>query len=71
MGASGSRAAWTGVLAFGAFNALVHAIVGQGLGSVASSFLSGVLIPLEPAVTGNSWGSVLIQVLTNAVGPGQ
>jgi hypothetical protein len=59
---------WAGALAFGTFNALTHLIVGQRGGAIASSFLSGVLIPAVPALTGNAWGGVLVQVLTNAVG---
>jgi hypothetical protein len=62
------RAPWAGALAFGAFNALVHAALGQGAGSVASSFASGVLIPAILASTGNAWGGTLVQVLTNAIG---
>jgi hypothetical protein len=62
------RAPWAGALAFGVFNALVHAVLGQGAGSVASSFASGVLIPAILALTGNAWGGALVQVLTNAVG---
>jgi hypothetical protein len=66
IGAPG-RAPWAGALAFGVFNAIVHAVLGQGVGSVASSFASGVLIPGVLVLTGNAWGGTLVQVLTNAV----
>jgi hypothetical protein len=67
IGASG-RAPWAGALVFGVFHAIVHAVLGQGVGSVASSFASGVLIPGVLVLTGNAWGGTLVQVLTNAVG---
>lgn len=57
-----------GVLAFALFNGLVHLIVGQGLTGFIESFASGYAIAVIPAVTNNSWGGLLVQTLTNAVG---
>jgi hypothetical protein len=57
-----------GALAFAAFNGAVHLIVGQGLEGFVESFASGYAIAIIPAVTGNAWGGLLVQTLTNAVG---
>jgi len=57
-----------GALGFGLFNGLIHAALGQGLSGFLVSFASGYVIAVIPAVAGNSWGSVLFQSLTNAVG---
>lgn len=57
-----------GVLAFALFNGGVHLIVGQGLQGFVTSFVSGYAIAVVPAITGNAWGSTLVQTLTNAVG---
>lgn len=57
-----------GVLAFALFNGGVHLIVGQGLEGFLTSFASGYAIAVVPAITGNAWGSALVQTLTNAVG---
>jgi hypothetical protein len=57
-----------GGLAFALFNGSVHLIVGQGLQGFLTSFASGYAIAVVPAITGNSWGSNLVQTLTNAVG---
>ena len=57
-----------GALGFGLFNGLIHAALGQGLSGFLGSFGSGYVIAVIPAVAGNSWGSVLFQSLTNAVG---
>jgi hypothetical protein len=46
----------------------VHLIVGQGLEGFVESFASGYAIAIIPAVTGNAWGGLLVQTLTNAVG---
>ena len=57
-----------GALAFALFNGGIHLIVGQGLHGFLSSFASGYAIAVVPAITGNAWGSALVQTLTNAVG---
>jgi len=57
-----------GAIAFALFNGGAHLIVGQGLQGFVTSFASGYAIAVVPAVTGNAWGGVLVQVLTNAVG---
>lgn len=57
-----------GVLAFALFNGSIHLIVGQGFGGFITSFASGYAIAAVPAITGNAWGSTLVQTLTNAVG---
>jgi hypothetical protein len=57
-----------GVIAFAFFNGAVHLIVGQGLEGFLGSFASGYAIAVIPAVTGNAWGSLLVQTLTNAAG---
>jgi len=58
-----------GALAFGTFNGLLHVAVGQGPHGFWTSGLSGTFVGLIPALTGNAWGGVLVQVLTNAAGP--
>jgi hypothetical protein len=57
-----------GALAFASFNGLIHFAAGQGMPGFMTSFASGYLIGTIPAVTGNAWGSTLVQSLTNAVG---
>lgn len=57
-----------GALGFGFFNGLIHAALGQGVSGFLGSFASGYAIAVIPAVAGNSWGSVVFQTLTNAVG---
>jgi hypothetical protein len=57
-----------GAWGFGLFNGLIHAALGQGVSGFLGSFASGYAIAVIPAVAGNSWGSVLFQTLTNAVG---
>jgi len=57
-----------GALAFASFNGLIHFAVGQGIRGFTASFASGYFIGIIPAVTGNAWGSALVQTLTNAVG---
>jgi hypothetical protein len=57
-----------GALAFALFNGSVHLIVGQGFQGFVTSFASGYAIAVVPAITGNAWGSTLVQTLTNAVG---
>lgn len=43
--------------------------MGQGWPGFWTSALSGIFVGLAPALTGNAWGGVLVQVLTNACGP--
>lgn len=57
-----------GALAFALFNGSVHLIVGQGFQGFVTSFASGYAIAVVPAITGNAWGSTLVQTLTDAVG---
>jgi hypothetical protein len=58
-----------GALGFALFNGLIHLTVGQGLvEGFLFSFASGYAIGVIPAVTGNAWGSALVQTLTDAVG---
>ncbi len=57
-----------GALGFALFNGLIHLAIGQGFQGFAFSFASGYAIAVIPAVTGNAWGSALVQTLTNAVG---
>jgi hypothetical protein len=57
-----------GALAFGLFNGVLHAAIGQGLTGFVASFASGYAIAVIPAVTKNAWGSSLFQTATNAVG---
>jgi hypothetical protein len=57
-----------GALGFGVFNGLIHAGIGQGVYGFITSFASGYAIAVIPAITSNSWGSVLFQTLTNSVG---
>ena len=58
----------SGALAFALFNGAVHLIVGQGLEGFITSFASGYAIAVIPSVTGNAWGSLLVQTLTNSAG---
>jgi hypothetical protein len=57
-----------GVIAFALFNGGIHLIVGQGFEGFVTSLASGYAIAVVPAITGNAWGSTLVQTLTNAVG---
>ena len=57
-----------GALGFALFNGLIHLAIGQGREGFVSSFASGYLIAVIPALTANAWGSVLFQTMTNAVG---
>jgi len=57
-----------GALVFALFNALIHLGIGQGIEGFVFSLASGYAIAVIPAVTGNAWGSPLVQTLTNAVG---
>lgn len=57
-----------GVAGFALFNGLIHLTVGQGIEGFVTSLVSGYAIAVIPAVTKNSWGSALVQTLTNAVG---
>jgi hypothetical protein len=43
-------------------------LIGQGTAGFVTSFASGYAIAVIPALTGNAWGSALVQSLTNAVG---
>jgi hypothetical protein len=65
---SGSGWLSPGALAFALFNGAIHLIVGQGLEGFVTSAASGYAIAVIPAVTQNSWGSALVQTLTNAAG---
>jgi hypothetical protein len=58
----------TGALGFAFFNGLIHFAIGQGFQGFITSFASGYAIAVIPALTENAWGSVVVQVLTNAVG---
>lgn len=62
-------APFVGPLVFGAFNGFLHVAVGQGWGGFWTSALSGSLVGLARAFSGNAWGGVLVQLLTNAAGP--
>lgn len=68
LGHSGCGWLAPGAIAFALFNGGVHLIVGQGLEGFVTSFASGYAIAVVPAVTGNAWGGMLVQTLTNAVG---
>jgi hypothetical protein len=57
-----------GALGFALFNGAIHFLIGQGLEGFVTSFASGYAIAVIPALTGNAWGSALVQTLTNAVG---
>jgi hypothetical protein len=57
-----------GVLGFALFNGMIHLTVHQGIEGFVTSFASGYAIAVIPSVTGNAWGSALVQTLTNAVG---
>lgn len=68
LGHSGAGWCTPGVFAFALFNGVVHLLIGQGLEGFITSFASGYAITMIPAVTGNAWGGILVQTLTNAVG---
>src|SRR5208337_149724 len=68
LGRSGRGWLSPGALGFAFFNGLIHLTVGQGVEGFVASFASGYAIAVIPAVTGNSWGSALVQTLTDAVG---
>lgn len=57
-----------GACGFAVFNGLIHLTVHQGISGFIASFASGYAIAVIPGVTGNAWGSALVQTLTNAVG---
>lgn len=57
-----------GTLGFALFNGLIHFAIGQGSEGFLNSFASGYAIAVIPALTGNAWGSVLFQTMTEAVG---
>lgn len=57
-----------GALGFAVFNGTIHVVVGQGLEGFLTSFASGYAIAVIPSVTGNAWGALLVQTLTNAAG---
>ncbi len=57
-----------GALGFAVFNGLIHFSIGQGFQGFAFSFASGYAIAVIPSSSGNAWGSVVVQTLTNAVG---
>jgi len=68
LGHSGSGWFVPGAIAFALFNGGIHLIVGQGAQGFVTSFVSGYAVAVVPAITGNAWGSTLVQTLTNAVG---
>ena len=68
LGQSGRGWLSPGALGFALFNGWIHLTVGQGVEGFVESFASGYAIAVIPAVTGNSWGSALVQTLTDAVG---
>ncbi len=57
-----------GAVAFALFNGMIHFAIGQGWEGFITSAASGYAIGVIPAVTGNAWGSALVQTLTDAVG---
>lgn len=57
-----------GTLGFALFNGLIHLANGQGIQGFVTSFASGYAIAVIPGVTGNAWGSAVVQTLTDAVG---
>jgi hypothetical protein len=57
-----------GTLGFALFKGLIHFANGQGIQGFVTSFASGYAIAVIPGVTGNAWGSALVQTLTDAVG---
>jgi hypothetical protein len=57
-----------GALGFAIFNGSIHLAIGQGVQGFLTSFASGYAVAMIPAVTGNAWGSIVVQTLTNAVG---
>ena len=57
-----------GAVGFALFNGLIHLTVHQGVSGFIASFASGYAIAVIPGVTGNAWGSAVVQTLTNAVG---
>lgn len=67
---SGRGQGWfsIGVLGFALFNGLIHLTVHQGWEGFITSFASGYAIAVIPSITGNAWGSAVVQALTNAVG---
>jgi hypothetical protein len=64
------RRGWfaAGTLGFALFNGSIHFAIGQGLEGFLTSFASGYVIAVIPAVTQSAWGSAVFQTLTNAVG---
>jgi len=67
-GRSGRSWLSPGVIGFALFNGLIHLTVHQGITGFVGSFASGYAIAVIPGVTGNAWGSALVQTLTDAVG---
>jgi hypothetical protein len=57
-----------GAVAFGLFNGALHLAIGQGLVGFLTSFASGYVIGVIPAVARNAWGSTVFQSLTNSIG---
>lgn len=57
-----------GALGFALFNGLLHFAIGQGIEGFLTSFASGYVIGVIPAVADNAWGSAVFQTLTNSVG---
>ena len=68
LGRSGRGWLSAGTLGFAFFNGSIHFAIGQGFQGFMSSFASGYAIAVIFAVTENAWGSILVQILTDAVG---
>ena len=50
-----------GAIGFALFNGLIHLTVHQGISGFVTCFASGYAIAVIPGVTGNAWGSALVQ----------
>ena len=57
-----------GPVIFAVLNGLVHLSVGQGLEGFLTGFLSGYMVTIISSLTGNAWGGIMIQILTNSTG---
>jgi hypothetical protein len=68
LGQHGSGWLSVGAIGFASFNGVIHLAIGQGLQGFLTSFASGYAVAVIPAVTANAWGSVVVQLLTNAIG---
>jgi hypothetical protein len=68
LGSSGKGWLSAGALAFALFNGSIHLVIGQSWPGFLTSFASGYVIGVIPALTENAWGSAVFQSLTNSVG---